>query len=177
MELRHCTTTQLSVVLVLRCFRSSLPAAVTGCGAGHAGQHEGPERGGHPAPDPGSRGGSWIHRPAQPKPGPHTPCARPAPGTPQPCPRPSAAPRAEGLCEVPVAQPAPEGPAPGGVCGVDTSGGCFNTAGLGPLHPLHPPGALSLQRGSVHSGLRPPPGSVPLSIQATPPTPPPPQPH
>lgn len=127
--------------------------------------------------DPGSRGGSWIHRPAQPKPGPHTPCARPAPGTPQPCPRPSAAPRAEGLCEVPVAQPAPEGPAPGGVCGVDTSGGCFNTAGLGPLHPLHPPGALSLQRGSVHSGLRPPPGSVPLSIQATPPTPPPPQPH
>ncbi|XP_042109674.2 FERM domain-containing protein 1 isoform X3 [Ovis aries] len=128
--------------------------------------------------DPGSRGGSWTHRPAQPKPGPHTPRARPAPGTPQPCPRPSAAPWAEGLREVPVAQPAPEGPAPGGVCGVDTSGGCFNTAGLGPRHPLHPPGALSLQHGSVHSGLRPPPGSVPLSVQATPPpTPPPPQRH
>uniref|UniRef100_A0A8B9WYA8 FERM domain-containing protein n=1 Tax=Bos mutus grunniens TaxID=30521 RepID=A0A8B9WYA8_BOSMU len=101
----------------------------------------------------------------------------PTPSTPQPCPRPSAGLRAEGVRELPVPQPAPEGPAPGGVCGVDASRGCFTTAGLSPRHPLYLPGALSLQRGSIHSGLHPPPGSVPLSIRAATPRPPPPWPH
>lgn len=103
---------------------------------------------------------SWTQASTAGASGPHTPRASPAPGTPQPCPRPSAAPWAEGLREVPVAQPAPEGPAPGGVCGVDTSGAA-STRRAWSTHPLHPPGALSLQHGSVHQGSRPPPGSVP----------------